>query len=248
MAWEMPELCHGFLGRQGGISTGPYESLNLAYGIGDDDGALEENWRRVRDIIGEHTPVARLEQVHGKIVRTITRANVSAWPQGDGMVTAQPGIILRILSADCVPVLMFDARAKIVAALHAGWRGTIAGIATEGVLAMQRLGADASGIRAALGPSIGPCCFEVDRELADRFGREVEGADLHARAGRPGKSYLDLRGIITDQLMRAGLRRDSITNLGPCTRCANDHYFSRRAANPSGLQASFIGLGEGGLA
>jgi YfiH family protein len=238
----MPELRHGFLGRRGGISKGPYESLNLAYGIGDDPAALEENWRRFRKIIGEHTPVARLEQVHGKIVRTINRANVSEWPQGDGMVTTEPGIILRILSADCVPILMIDRRGKIVAAIHAGWRGTIAGIAAESVLAMERLGAEASGIRAALGPSIGPCCFEVDQELAARFAREVEGADRHTRAGRLGKSYLDLRGIITHQLMRAGLPRESITNVGPCTRCANDRYFSRRAANPSGLQASFIGI------
>jgi copper oxidase (laccase) domain-containing protein len=107
---------------------------------------------------------------------------------------------------------------------------------------MASLGAKPSDLRAALGPSIGQCCFEVDEALAHRFAREVEGSEHHARAGRAGKSHLDLRGIITDQLMRAGVPRESIINVGPCTECANDRFFSRRADASSGLQLSFIGI------
>lgn len=172
----------------------------------------------------------------------LKRANIAEKPDGDGMVTAERGILLAVASADCVPILMIDAGCQIVGAIHAGWRGVIAGIAGQGVLTMERLGAKPHEIRAALGPSIGQCCFEVDEELAHRFGREITGSERYARPGRPGKSHLDLRAIVTDQLMRAGLPRESIINIGPCTKCANDRFFSRRADASSGLQISFIGI------
>ncbi len=239
-AWDSPKLNHGFLGRIGGVSTGPFESLNLAYWVGDDSAHVDENWRRLREVIG-HAPMARCHQVHGNSIRVVTPANLAEKPPGDGMVTAEPGILLAVASADCVPILM-TAGGEAVGAIHAGWRGVIAGIAEEGVRAMRTVGAKANEIRAALGPSIGQCCFEVDEELAHRFAREVEGSERHSRPGRPGKAHLDLRGVITDQLERAGLPRESIINVGPCTKCANDRFFSRRANASSGLQISFIAV------
>ncbi len=240
-AWDEPRLAHGFLGRLGGVSTGPFESLNLGYWVGDDSAHVDENWRRLRAVIGD-APIARCHQVHGNSVRIVIREDLEVKREGDGMVTAEPGILLAVASADCVPILMTDARGEIIGAIHAGWRGIIAGIAVEGVRAMERIGARSHEIRAALGPSIGQCCFEVDEELAHRFAREVAGSDRHARPGRPGKSHLDLRAIVTDQLMRAGLPGESIINVGPCTKCANDRFFSRRANGSSGLQLSFIGI------
>jgi purine-nucleoside/S-methyl-5'-thioadenosine phosphorylase / adenosine deaminase len=240
-AWDAPNLAHGFLGRIGGVSVGSYASLNLAYWVGDDASHVDENWRRLREVIGD-AAIARSHQVHGKTVRVVTRENIDERPESDGMVTVERGILLTVSSADCVPILITDARGTIVGAIHTGWRGVIAGIAQEGVRAMEKLGAMRRDIHAALGPSIGQCCFEVDDDLAHRFAREVEGSERHARAGRPGKSHLDLRGIITDQLMRAGLPRESILNVGPCTKCANDRFFSRRADASSGLQLSFIGI------
>ena len=237
----MPQLVHGFLGRVGGVSTGPCASLNLAYWVGDDSAHVDENWRRLREVIGD-APIARGHQVHGTNVRTVTRENIDERPEGDGLVTAERGILLAVASADCVPILMTDARGEIVGAIHAGWRGVIAGVAQESIRAMDSLGAWPRDIRAALGPSIGQCCFEVDEDLAHRFAREVEGSERHARGGRPGKSHLDLRGIIADQLMLAGVPRESIINIGPCTKCANDRFFSRRADASSGLQLSFIGI------
>jgi copper oxidase (laccase) domain-containing protein len=180
--------------------------------------------------------------------------------------------------------------------LHAGWRGTLAGIAAEGVHAMVALGARPASIRAALGPSIGLCCFEVDAALAETFAREIPGAAAHTSLGgnlpretpaahppppadfpshvaddyaspdeavhdahsdaarhgarsedgsrrvRSGKAYLDLRAILHLQLEREGLNPASIASVGPCTRCANDLFFSRRGAGgtTSGLQLSFI--------
>jgi polyphenol oxidase len=240
-AWDASMLTHGFLGRVGGVSGGPYTSLNLAYWVGDNAAHVDENWRRLREVIGE-APLARCHQVHGKKVRIVTRGNILEKPAGDGMVTAEAGILLAVASADCVPILMTDSRSEIVGAIHAGWRGVIAGIAQEGVRAMESLGAKPHEVRAALGPSIAQCCFEVDEELGRRFAREVAGSERHSRAGRPGKSHLDLRAIITDQLTDAGLPRESISNVGPCTKCANDRFFSRRADASSGLQLSFIGI------
>src|SRR5439155_13569902 len=138
--------------------------------------------------------------------------------------------ILGIFSADCVPILMIDQKQKIAGAFHAGWRGILADIAAEGVLAMTQLGAQASDLQAALGPSIGLCCFEVDSELADRFSTKQQsynrlspfphgkGVGVRiSREGRPGKAYLDLRAIARDQLLHAGLAPTNIVNIGPCT-------------------------------
>jgi polyphenol oxidase len=258
--WEIPGLVHGFGGRDSGVSVGPFASFNLARWVGDDPLSVAENWRRWNACYPNFN-VALLSQVHGKLVHKIDRSGIGSAtvvsnhsdvsrdgnrPEGDGMVTATAGIALGIFTADCVPTLMVDADRRIVGALHAGWRGTIAGIAAEGVSAMVALGARAASIRAALGPSIGLCCFEVDTALAEDFARRIPGAAAHSRNGRPGKSYLDLRAILRDQLQRAGLEAASITNVGPCTRCANDLFFSRRAVGgrTTGLQMSFIGFTE----
>lgn len=246
-AWEIPGLVHGFCGRTGGAGTGPFATFNLAEWVGDDPAAVAENWRRWR-VRYSDLRVARLSQVHGNSVHRVDLSYDGSRREGDGMVTAVAGIALGIFTADCVPILMVDADPKIAGALHAGWRGTLAGIASEGVRAMRALGSRPASIRVALGPSIGICCFEVDAALAEEFARLVPGAGKHSRLGRPGKAYLDLRGIVRDQLEREGLAPAAIANVGPCTRCANDGYFSRRGAGDAttGLQMSFIGFSPQG--
>ncbi|MBF6559752.1 MAG: peptidoglycan editing factor PgeF [Candidatus Binataceae bacterium] len=241
--WAIDGLSHGFMGRAGGVSTGVYASLNLAEWNGDEPAAVAENWRRWRVAYPRFT-VARLSQVHGKLVHRVDASWGDARRAGDGMVTAAAGVALGIFSADCVPILMVDAERRSVGAVHAGWRGTIAGIAGEGVRAMAALGARPHAMRAALGPSIGLCCFEVDAPLADDFARQLPGAREHCRAGGPGKAYVDLRAIIRGQLERAGLDPAAIANVGPCTRCTADGYFSRRAGGGAvtGLQMSFVGF------
>ena len=244
-AWEIPGLVHGFCGRAGGIGTGPFATFNLAEWVGDEPGAVAENWRRW-DARYPNLRVARLAQVHGKRVRQIDFTHDGKRREGDGMVTAAPGIALGVFTADCVPILMVDAERRVAGALHAGWRGTLAGIAGEGIRAMVALGARPSAIRAALGPSIGICCFEVDARLAEEFATQVPGARKHSRTGKPGKAYLNLRAIIHGQLEHEGLAATSIVKVGPCARCANDLYFSRRSAAgaTSGLQMSFIGFAD----
>ncbi len=243
-AWPDASICHGFIGRSGGVSKGAFASMNLSYWVGDDERAVDANWKRIRREVPDPKLVARLNQVHGNVVHAATRETAALRPAGDGIVTAEPGVMLGIFTADCVPILMIDAKRKIAGALHSGWRGVIADIADAGVRAMVQLGARACDIRAAMGPSIGPCCFEVDAELGDRFGREIAGAVNHTRAGHPGKAYIDLRGVARDQLERAGLAAANIASVGPCTRCASERFFSRRAAGgkTTGLQMSFVGF------
>jgi YfiH family protein len=233
-------IIHGFLGRTGGASRDQFASLNLSYFVGDDRTNVDSNWDLLRRKIPALKTVARMNQVHGIEVHVVTRDTAANRPRGDGIVTAEPGVILGIFSADCVPILMIDPKQKIAGAFHAGWRGILADIAKVGVQAMTQLGANLSDLRAALGPSIGQCCFEVDKELADRFTTD------HVRAGRPGKAFLDLRAIARDQLLSTGLDDANIANVGPCTKCANAQFFSRRAASgqTTGLNLSFVGFAE----
>jgi polyphenol oxidase len=244
-AWNLPHLVHGFMTREGGVSRGLYHSYNLADSVGDDPEAISANWARWHAVY-PNVRLARLQQVHGTRVHLIGLDHDGGRKIGDGMVTDVPGIVLAIFTADCVPILMMEAESGISGALHAGWRGTLAGIAGEGVSAMAALGVRSYRIRAALGPSIGSCCFEVDAQLAERFVSCLPAAAAYCSSGRPGKNHLDLRGIIRWQLREAGIADDSIVDIGPCTRCNSGRFFSRRAAGgaATGLQMSFIGFGQ----
>ena len=242
--WPEPGIIHGFLGRLGGRSRGAYESLNLSRFVGDGPQAVADNWKRLGATLPESIVFSHVNQVHGNAVRVVTDADTGRRPHADGMATREPGIILGIFTADCVPVLMTSRRPQVACALHAGWRGVLSGIAANGVRRMEELGAATSEIRVALGPSIGPCCFEVDADLAARFVREIPNSARQTRDGKPGKAFVNLRGIIRDQLVESRVPAHAIANLGPCTRCASDRYFSRRAAAgaTTGLQMSFVGF------
>jgi YfiH family protein len=244
--WSGSGMRSGFLGRRGGVSRGPYESLNLSYLAGDDRADVEANWRRLKGCFPDRAEFVQVHQVHGNCVRGIDAQAGGVAGVGDGMVSAVPGKMLGILTADCVPVLLKDDNAKVVGALHAGWRGVIAGIASAGIDVMIELGANAHRIEAALGPAIGACCFEVDIALARRFAAEIPCARSHITQAGAGKAFIDLKGILVEQLTAAGLERGAIVDVPICTRCAHERFFSRRFAGGAitGLQLSFIGLAE----
>ena len=238
----------GFIGRRGGVSRGVYTSFNLAGWIGDDPAAVAENWRRWHEANPAIQP-AILTQVHRADLIRVRRGDATLGgnrPSADGMVTTDAGIALGIFSADCVPLLLYDATAHVAGALHAGWRGTLAKIVEAALDAMSLAGARPDRIRGAIGPAIGLCCFEVDAELADEFARQIPASASLRQSGRPGKAYLDLRGIVRSQLEAAGLDPNEIQVSAPCTRCNPDDYFSRRAAGGAvtGLQMSFIGFDD----
>jgi len=227
---------HGFTTRSGGASPPPWDALNLGGAVGDDPRRVEENWRRLRDATG--LAFARVRQVHGTcVVRAGVGAAAEPTVEADAVVSVAVGVAACVSVADCVPVLLADPEGAAVAAVHAGWRGTIALATAEGVRALEREGADASCIVAVIGPSIGPCCYEVSPELAERF-RGRFGAEV-VRAGATPR--LDLWRANRLALEEAGVRAERVEVLGRCTACERDLFFShRRDAGRTGRQVGFI--------
>lgn len=239
--WDLiPQLTHGFCGRCGGLSRGGFAALNLSSRVGDNPRCVRENWRR----LGAAVPGVRfvtMQQHHGAEVARVDE-RVLQPPAADALVTQSAGLALCILTADCVPILLVAPEPRVIAAVHAGWRGTLLGIAQRAVVEMHaRFGVQPSGVRAALGPAIDGCCYEVERRVTDELEQRW-GAMPDAIAPRGAKSRLDLRRANTAILVAAGVPPAHITSIGPCTRCTAGEYFSYRgAAGNTGRQVSFIG-------
>lgn len=195
--------------------------------------------------VAEHLHLVRAKQIHGADVVLVDTATPQHAGDADGLMTATAGVAVAIATADCVPVLLAAPKAKAVAAVHAGWRGSLAGIVPKAVsLFREHFGAPASEIRAALGPSIGGCCYEVEREIAEQFADAFSDEIWKAwKDGRPGKGTLDLRAVNEILLREAGLPADSIAHVGPCTACGDGDLASYRVLGPkAGRQLSWIGL------
>jgi purine-nucleoside/S-methyl-5'-thioadenosine phosphorylase / adenosine deaminase len=227
---------HGFTTREGGASRGPFASLNLSSGVGDDPDVVQENWARLGAATG--LSFARVRQVHG---RRVVEAAGGTDPveEADAVTSALAGVAACVSVADCVPVLLADPRSGAVAAVHAGWRGTIEGAAAAGVEALAtRHGARPGEILAAIGPGIGPCCFEVSRDLAARFRDEVGPVTA---TPRDHGSRVDLWRANEILLRRAGVAARRIETLGRCTSCEERTFFShRRDRGLTGRHVAFI--------
>lgn len=231
---------HGFPERHGGVSRGARASLNLGYKWGDDAAAVDENRRRVAAAAG-YPPDALVptRHVHGTAVWQVGQPMPDEF---DGMVVDRPGPVLGAFAADCIPLLFADPDARVCGAAHAGWRGTAAGMAPGVVARMVALGAHAAAIRVALGPSIGPCCFEVGPEVAAAFRAALGEVPGLVVAG-PAKDHVDLRVASRTLLERAGVRPEHIDDSPPCTRCNPERFFSyRRDGQAGGVHMGYIGL------
>lgn len=201
---------HGFFTRQGGVSSGPFASLNCSLSGADGRDAVTENRARAARAIGadpEH--LLGLTQVHGAKVETIA-AGDPAWRLGDGpradaMVTNRAGLTLGIVTADCAPVLFFDVSTGIVGAAHAGWRGALGGVAESTIAAMEQLGASPANISAVVGPCIAQASYEVDSVFRDRFLADDAANARFFVAGPAGKPHFDLPGYVLARLERAGI-------------------------------------------
>jgi purine-nucleoside/S-methyl-5'-thioadenosine phosphorylase / adenosine deaminase len=225
---------HGFTTRQGGGSRPPFDSLNLGGSVGDDPARVSGNWRLLERETGLR--FARVRQVHGARVARLDAPTPPA-VEADAIVCRTPGLAACVSLADCVPILLADPSSGAVAAVHAGWRGTIARAAAEAVRALAEDGASPDRLLAAVGPAIGPCCYEVSPDLAERFASEV-GPDV-VRTGRTPS--LDLWRANAAVLRAAGVPADRIETLRRCTSCERDLFFShRRDAGRTGRQAAFI--------
>lgn len=227
---------HGFTTRRGGSSRERFESLNLGGGVGDEAAVVAANWQ----VLGEATGLgfARVRQVHGDRV-IVARAASDPLEEADAIISTRPGVAACVSVADCVPILIGDPRSGAVAAVHAGWRGTLAHTAERAVEALAReVGAHPGDLLAAIGPAIGPCCYEVSPDLAQVF-RD----DLGARVAEPrgGSSRVDLWLSNEIVLRKAGLARERIEVLGRCTACEPETFFShRRDRGRTGRQVGFI--------
>lgn len=231
---------HGFFTRQGGVSTGIYESLQMGRGArGDTAENVAENRRRALDALGlPGVVLVAPYQVHSAEAVILDAESAALWAgdpgQADGVVTRDPNVAVAALAADCAPVLMEDPGAGVVGACHAGWRGALGGIVEATLARMVEAGADRSRIRAAIGPCIGPEAYEVGAEYVARFtGADPENAAYFrpaAPGAEPGKARFDLPGYIAERRL-SGVAAET---LGRCTYAEPDLFFSHRRATHRG--------------
>jgi polyphenol oxidase len=247
-------IVHGFPERGGGVSSGPYASLNLGKRWGDDPANVDENRRLLAHHAGYAPDDLRATRhVHGTSVWTVGEP-LAADAEFDGLVCDRTGSVLGAFAADCVPILFADPDARVIGAAHAGWRGVIGApppttttetpgrsVAANVIAKMTGLGARPERIRVALGPSIGPCCFEVGPEVVAQF-RAVLGDVPNMVVAGPHKDHLDLRVALRAVLERAGVRAESIDDRPPCTRCEAERFFSYRRDGKGGVHMGFIAL------
>ena len=226
----LPGVKHGFFTREGGVSKGLYASLNCGPGSEDDPAAVAENRARVMQALGlPAEALVTLYQIHSPEVVEVTEPWGGERPKADAMVTRRPGLALGILTADCVPVLLADPKARVVGAAHAGWKGALGGVLEATVQAMTALGATADGIRAGIGPAIGQRSYEVGPEFPAPFLAQCEkNADFFCRGAREGHFHFDIKGYVARRLALAGLREIQCL---PCDTCAEEaRFFSYRRA------------------
>jgi YfiH family protein len=233
---------HGFPERHGGVSTGLRSSLNLGRRWGDDGANVDAN----RTLLAEHAgydpaQLVATRHVHGTNVYKVGEP-LADDAEFDGLVCDRPGPVLGAFAADCIPILFADPVARVCGAAHAGWRGTVAGVAKNVVDRMRELGAQPENLRVALGPSIGACCFEVGPEVVDEFRAAL--GDLPGLVVQgPNKDHLDLRVATRAILERAGVKPKHIDDRPPCTKCEADRFFSyRRDGREGGVHMAFIAL------
>jgi polyphenol oxidase len=240
-----PALLHGVSSRLGGASQGRISGLNLGHTVGDDAQAVAHNHALLYEALGlRPQQVVSARQVHGAHV-----ARVGAFHGGtviadtDGLITDEPDTALLMRFADCVPVLLYDPERGAIGLAHAGWKGTLARVAAHAAQALvQELGCRPADIRAAIGPSIGPCCYEVGPEVVAATREAFPAAPtLISRERASGHAYLNLWAAVAWQLREVGIEQIETARL--CTSCRSDLFYSHRAQGPAaGRFAAVIAL------
>jgi len=227
------DVRHGFFTRRGGASSGVYAGLNCGFGSADQREAVAMNRARVATALAVAPErLLSLHQVHSAEVAV---AGPEGWvdrPRADAAVTAEPGLALAVLSADCAPVLLADPVAGVVGAAHAGWRGALDGVLEAAVAAMIGLGAERGRIRAAVGPTISQRAYEVGPDFLDRFRDEGEGHERFFASGPGDRLLFDLPGFVLAQLRAAGVGEAGW--IGACTWSEPERFFSYRRATQAG--------------
>lgn len=230
-------IAHAFFGRTGGVSTGIFASLNCGPGSGDARDKVVENRGRALAQLSPDSgaTLLTLYQVHSNKAVVVTEPwEIGGAPQADAMATKVPGLALGILTADCAPVLLADARAKVIGAAHAGWKGALSGVIEGAVAAMESLGADRNRIAAAIGPCISQANYEVGPEFEARF-READpsyAGFFEPSAAKPDHRHFDLSGFVAARLRAAGVQ--SVDVVSADTYAGEAEFFSFRRATHRG--------------
>ncbi len=239
-------VAHGFLGRRGGVSTGAMASLDMGRRGQPPTPELIENQRRAIAAVAPGSTLVTLYQVHSAEAVIVTAPfDDAARPRADALVTDRPGLLLGILTADCVPVLFADKAAGVIGAAHSGWKGALGGVTDATVDAMITLGAVRDRIVAAIGPCIARASYEVDDGFAARFADDDPATERFFSPGRPGHQQFDLAAYVAHRIAHAGV--GTVEMLGLDTYADPTRFFSYRRATHRGepdygRQISLIGL------
>lgn len=245
---DVPNICHGFFGREGGRSTGDFATNNMSIAVGDVQDLVISNRSSAAAQMGDFgmKDLVLFRQVHSTTVVTLrNRHDVSVAVEADAMVTNRRDQLLGILTADCAPVLLADPQAGVVGAAHAGWKGAAGGILNATVMAMVTLGADPKNIRAAIGPTISGANYEVGPETAAQItGLDQSAASHVSIPDGKTREHFDIPALLTEQLFGAGV--GLVGDLGICTYANPQKCFSHRYAThhgtKTGRQIALIGL------
>ena len=222
----LSEVSHGFFTRMGGSSTGIYHGLNCGKGSGDRPAAVQSNRAAVADFFGQPADhLQSVHQTHSAQVQILTAPLTDA-PKADAMANSTAGVILGVLTADCQPVLFHDAKAGVIGAAHAGYRGAKLGILQNTLAAMETLGAQRQDICAVIGPCISQKAYEVGPEFLDDICHDAPDALRFFAQGKGDRYQFDLPSYSLDQLRAAGIKEAAWT--GHCTYSAPDQFYSYR--------------------
>ena len=230
-----PGIAHAFFSRKGGVSSGLYASLNCGPGSRDERAHVIENRARAASALGTHeTRLVTLYQVHGSVsVRVEQPWEIGDAPRADAAVTNLAGIALGILTADCAPILLADTEARVVAAVHAGWKGALAGIIESALATMEQLGARRERVASAIGPCISRQAYEVGEDMRLKMLEDEPPSEIFFEpADRCRHWRFDLAGFAEDRLVRGGVR--DVSCLGLCTYDGEAAFYSYRRATHRG--------------
>lgn len=243
--WQLPqapEIWAAVTTRQGGQSPPPWDSLNWGWAVGDQASRVQHHHDQVYRAAGlAHCQVVEAEQVHGAQVAVIDDDQVTRAVATDALLTSRPDTVLSMVYADCVPVLMAVPTTGWVGVVHAGWRGTALNVVGRAVASLVAHGASAATVWAGIGPSIGGCCYEVDRPVYEAIGGQLGSQGVFRPAARPDHWYLDLAAANQSLLERAGVSPACIEIAGVCTACHPQWFFSfRRDQTRTGRMGGLI--------
>jgi len=247
-AETLGDIPHGFLGRKGGLSEGIYVGLNVGLGSDDAPEIIEQNRILAAEAILPEASLNTLYQVHSADVVTLDSAiPFEDRPQADAMVTNTAGLLLGILTADCVPVLFHDPVAKVIGAAHAGWKGAIAGVTDNVLEAMEAIGANRANVRAAIGPCIAKKSYEVDAGFQRRFCEQDPANERFFVDGKPEHYQFDIEAYVAHRLANAGLKKIEMLGLDTYSDASRFYSYRRSCHNGEdgyGRQIALIGLKE----